>query len=513
MPFKDFCLLLFTPENKGKGMLVRFFIITLLILHLPSISLASEACLSKDDDNYSVATQSLFIAQQYLSSRPGRAIDQAVAVSSIGDDLRQLLQERDTLRQVENRNNAETSDTLAAFERLNEIEKQIEILSPGLLKRLTFNPLSVSQLQEELDDKQALLILLETEQASFGWWIDKTCFRWNRLSQFSKIDAYNQISQLRDGISPNLNIRGVLNRSNFKIKETPFPKAIAKDIHRKVLGGFSDRMKYIQKVSLHTNGSFLSIPFAALIDPATNDYEIKARSYAIVPSLSALSSEGNKIRLSRDSAILAIGAPSYTQNPELQWLGSLPGAETELTNLQSAYPNNSKILSGPSASKMEFLDTVAELSPELLLFSTHAVLDDSLGTGVSGLLMSSDDNMIESAILSPSEIASYPINSKLVILSACNTWAGEDGGKGDALTGLALSFFQAGTKNLIVTHWPIADDSASQWSQILIDKIISNNLATAETLRQSQLQLMKSEDGRWAHPKHWAPYIFVAGNQ
>ena len=54
--------------------------------------------------------------------------------------------------------------------------------------------------------------------------------------------------------------------------------------------------------------------------------------------------------------------------------------------------------------------------------------------------------------LSASEIARLKLDADWVILSACNTAAGEAKGAA-ALSGLARAFFYAGARSLLVSHW------------------------------------------------------------
>src|SRR5258708_12180787 len=63
------------------------------------------------------------------------------------------------------------------------------------------------------------------------------------------------------------------------------------------------------------------------------------------------------------------------------------------------------------------------------------------------------------AFLDASEILNLDLDSDLVILSACNT-AGPGGAGGESLSGLARSFFFAGSRGLLVTHWSVEDESA-----------------------------------------------------
>jgi hypothetical protein len=59
--------------------------------------------------------------------------------------------------------------------------------------------------------------------------------------------------------------------------------------------------------------------------------------------------------------------------------------------------------------------------------------------------------------LDASEVAALQISANLVVLSACNTATGGNATvqKGDSLAGLAESFFIAGARSLLVTHWQV----------------------------------------------------------
>ena len=64
----------------------------------------------------------------------------------------------------------------------------------------------------------------------------------------------------------------------------------------------------------------------------------------------------------------------------------------------------------------------------------------------------------DDGLLLASEIAQLKLNADWVVLSACNTAAGE-GPDGEGLSGLAKAFFYAGTRALLVSHWRISSQA------------------------------------------------------
>lgn len=102
-----------------------------------------------------------------------------------------------------------------------------------------------------------------------------------------------------------------------------------------------------------------------------------------------------------------------------------------------------------------------------------------------------------------------------MVLSACNT-AGGDGVGAEAVSGLGRGFFYAGSRSLLVTHWPVESVSAKRLVVGVFDALaVTPSLPRAESLRRSMLQLMreKGEDGAlafsYSHPLFWAPYALV----
>ena len=63
-------------------------------------------------------------------------------------------------------------------------------------------------------------------------------------------------------------------------------------------------------------------------------------------------------------------------------------------------------------------------------------------------------NDADDGLLTASEIAQLKLNADWVVLSACNTIAGDKPGA-EALSGLARAFFYAGARALLVSHWAV----------------------------------------------------------
>ena len=77
------------------------------------------------------------------------------------------------------------------------------------------------------------------------------------------------------------------------------------------------------------------------------------------------------------------------------------------------------------------------------------------------------------ALLRASDVAMLKMNADFVVLSACNTAAGDKPGA-EALSGLARAFFYAGARSLIVSNWEVDSESTVALMTGLFDALKSN---------------------------------------
>ena len=120
----------------------------------------------------------------------------------------------------------------------------------------------------------------------------------------------------------------------------------------------------------------------------------------------------------------------------------------------------------------------------------------------------------DDGLLTASEIAQLKLNADWVVLSACNTIAGDKPGA-EALSGLARAFFYAGARALLVSHWYVDSDAAVKLVTRAFAEIATNpTIGRAEALRRAMLAFMSTTDRpkNWtpaAHPAVWAPFVVV----
>jgi CHAT domain-containing protein len=197
-------------------------------------------------------------------------------------------------------------------------------------------------------------------------------------------------------------------------------------------------------------------------------------------------------------------APLYDTADELKGIAASLGA-----------PANELIL-GANASEaaVKSLSGSGRLAEyRVIAFATHGlVAGDIKGLAEPALALTVPDEPTEAddGLLTASEVATLKLNADWVILSACNTAAGDRPGA-EALSGLARAFFYAGARGLLVSHWPVQSNAAVKLTTTAIAELKAHpEIGRAEALRRAMLALMQDKsDPSNAHPAIWAPFMVV----
>lgn len=162
-----------------------------------------------------------------------------------------------------------------------------------------------------------------------------------------------------------------------------------------------------------------------------------------------------------------------------------------------------------------------KVARKVIAFATHGLMPSDLnGLDQPALALSAPDvaGGIGDGLLTMDEILALKLNADWVVLSACNTAAGEGAGS-EAVSGLGRAFFYAGARALLVSNWPVETVSARLLTTDLFKRQADHpDLTRADALRQTMLALMDSAGQRdasgklqfsYAHPMFWAPFSLV----
>jgi len=112
-------------------------------------------------------------------------------------------------------------------------------------------------------------------------------------------------------------------------------------------------------------------------------------------------------------------------------------------------------------------------------------------------------------ILTAEEIAGINLAGvDWAVLSACDTGVGEIK-VGEGVFGLRRAFQVAGAKTVIMSLWPVEDETTKQWMGTLYHEHFLNGKDTGESVRAASLQILRQRRARHqsTHPFYWGAFI------
>lgn len=197
--------------------------------------------------------------------------------------------------------------------------------------------------------------------------------------------------------------------------------------------------------------------------------------------------------------------------------GPLPGSLREVTEISTDWrrwsaPEDALLLTGENATRQRFLEESAR--NRVLHVATHAfVLDRSCGNGNpllhSGLVFAGANRSRQDAILTAQQIASLDLDGvDWAVLSACNTGNGELR-DGEGVLGLQRAFRVAGARSVVMTLWPVDDETTRRFMRALYRQRFAHRDLTAQAAWTAARTLLaeRRAAGQSTHPWYWAGFV------
>ncbi len=318
----------------------------------------------------------------------------------------------------------------------------------------------------------------------------------------------------------------------------PFDMADASAIYAETLGPFSGDMANVHELVIAPSGPLMALPFALLPTGAASGGLASAPWLVRQTSLAYVPAAANFVSLRK------IEGTSAAPNP---WFGFGDFQPATLAQAQATYSGAS---CGESAALFANLPHLPYATLELraaaaifnagprdellgpdftvpnvesadlkdyriLHFATHALLPTDLPCQTEPAIVTSapvNAASANEALLNTSDVTNLHLDADLVVLSACNTGGGEAGG--EALSGLARSFFYAGARALMVTQWSVNDQVSAYLVADTLNRFHSGaDGGAAGSLRAAQLALIASagngSPAALANPFFWAAFAVI----
>jgi CHAT domain-containing protein/Flp pilus assembly protein TadD len=337
-------------------------------------------------------------------------------------------------------------------------------------------------------------------------------------------------------------------REGLEIKQNEnlpkFDVALAHELYLKLIKPLNLEIRGISHISLSSLGSLNTLPLGVLpvaLPEFLPDGDYGAISwlgekYSIsnVLSISALVSTRNTPPTkTQNPTFLGIGDPKLNADEglsrglsfadgkdnvesslsqKINELPNLPETRMELTNIAKFFGEHaSTLLLGDNANEDQLkLMELAKFS--VISFATHALLANELkGIREPGIVLTPPISVTElnDGVLTATEIAQLELNADWVILSACNTAAADGELSNEAFSGLARSFFYAGTRTILASHWPVASQPTAEFVNLIIEEYFKKNVGKAEAHKRAIKTFVQAQNELYSHPSIWGPFSII----
>ncbi|NOZ66316.1 MAG: CHAT domain-containing protein [Alphaproteobacteria bacterium] len=416
---------------------------------------------------------------------------------------------------------------------IKTLENDLEKAYPRWSQSENLPIASRKEAQNKLARNETILLTLNTLHYVYSIALTKDRIAFDR-TKIHQVDVRAKIRNIRRSLSQNpLLIQG-------KGKKDPdFDLKSSYDLYQII---FSRKIRKATGKTNHlfviSNATFSSLPFSLLVTKKTAGRNMtkklkKAKWLIRDMAIQRLASIGTFRAVSgrdtpkKQQMFIGIGAPSllkdnaavsetsdgYYRNGQanrdaLRSLSALPGAQAELDQLHDFYgKEKSQLFTGKTATERAIKQIDFD-NAHLVVFATHGLISGQFGTLTEPALVLTPPDKVtgqDDGLLTASEISLMSIPAEWVILSACNTAAGNSVGAA-GFTGLGRAFIYAGAKAVLLSHWPIRDDIAGRIStgSIAYARTAKDK---AEALRLAILDIMKDRTLDYGyHPLLWAPF-------
>ena len=309
----------------------------------------------------------------------------------------------------------------------------------------------------------------------------------------------------------------------------PYRAGVAYDLYKLIFEPLRIHNELPDRLMIIPDTPLLPLPFEMLLtqepdkpeytvldDPSYASYFLqKDYSISYVPSITLLEEYPKPIADSLTVFIFSDPELKPPKNSEVSaqltlrtgWrFSQLFFAKDEANAIREVY-SGSEIFDRKKATKQQLRDIRS--GNDIIHFATHAFADTTFDE-FSGLVLSIGNDPVDDGILMGYEISDLSLPAELITMSACETGRGQIV-PGEGVLGLPRLFWKSGAKSVLMTHWKVDDEFASQLMPSFYSYLFKEGLSKADALSFAKREILenmkKSSRGYYyQHPFFWASF-------
>ncbi len=396
--------------------------------------------------------------------------------------------------------------------RLQEHEDKLRRVRTDIRKENPFyaqvkfpEPLTLKAVQKNLPDDTFLLEYTLGKDHSYLWVIGKKKYEWLQLPGRSTLAA--QINRYYRLISQPPGIGAPL-------------EAFGEKLTLLLLGTAMELCKEKPNLVIIPDGELHYFPYETLIvtgDNGDKHYLVESHRISYASSASVLSFLTEHFGSSRYAYdLLAFGDPVFMEKDTIlsvnrqlyQKRGGayhrLPFTSREVQNIANLFPSNRRRVYLRARAMEENVKAEKLTEYRVVHFATHGLIDEKTPDR-SCILLTLDDDPAEDGFLQVQEIFDLKFNAQLVTLSACQTGRGKLV-QGEGIIGLSQAFFYAGARSLLVSLWPVVDQTTADLMSGFY-QFLSKGHPASEAMQLAKREFIQNANRTRRHPYYWAPFV------
>ncbi len=366
----------------------------------------------------------------------------------------------------------------------------------------------VTALQQNLKQKEAIVEYVLTENKIFSFLITKDFF--TIYSKSIDNQFYKNIELVRNYSSTNTFGNSSLNKLNNYT-------SASYQLYEDLLKPFESIISW-NHLTIIPDKELNLISFETLLNKQTkcsnfnyNELPYLIKEHPISYSYSA-ALLFNKLdnNITNDDLKLLAFAPSYNSksisnnqfasNAERKGFASLPYAKDEIKGISEFF--KSQVFTDYNANKKSFIKQLGDNS--IMHLAMHAEMNNENPMS-SKLIFSESSYGSNDGMMMASDIYNMNINSRLIVLSACNTGDGKLR-NGEGVMSLARAFLYAGCPSVVMTLWSVEDKAGSDL-MISFYNYLSKGYSKDKALQLAKIDYIHNSSASKSHPYYWAAYV------